>query len=52
MVERVVSKKRHREGRIEHKDYALTSEHKEEVALAQQERRLKETKLERRIRCN
>ena len=41
-VECAVSKRRHREGRIENR---------EEISLAQQERRFKETKLERRTSC-
>ena len=44
-------KKKELEGRTEHKDSALISDHREEIALAQRARRLKKTKLERRTSC-
>ena len=43
-----VSRRRHREGRTNHRESGLISDHREGIALAQQERRLKESKLERR----
>ena len=43
-----VSRRRHKEGRIEHRDSTLISDQREEIALAQQARRLIETELERR----
>ena len=44
-----VSRRRHKEGRTEHKDSTLISDHRGENALAQRERRLKGTELERKI---
>ena len=44
----VVSRRRHKEGRIEHKNSASISDHRGEIALAKQERRLEEANLERR----
>ena len=42
-----MSRRRHIEGRIEHIDFASTRYHREEIALEQQARRLKEAELER-----
>ena len=47
-LECVVSRCRHKEGRIEHKDSTSIIDHREVIALAQQARKLKETKLKRR----
>ena len=46
-----MSRRRHREERIEHRDSASISNHRGEIAFTQQAIRLKETKLERRTSC-
>ena len=46
-----MSRRRHREGRIEHRDSTSISNHREEIALAQQARILNETKLEGWTNC-